>query len=189
MECGSHGRHRGGCLAFGLRYENSSNSVYDLHLTYLIQFNTWGIADNTYEANQWSLGWEMRGSMLLFLGLTMFVQFTCFWRRVFLIYATAYFFENGEFSPALFYAGALLAEISLVVSLQPQTITPAHDNRGVSQPWKMLLKKYWPVALAILALFIGSSPPEGQHRAAYSRFLWTFFERHITPNGGTHYAI
>jgi len=124
--------------------------------------------------------------MLLFLGLTIAVSFTNFWRRSFLVCSTLYFFKTGEFiSPFLFFSGALLAEISLVLSSrQTQPITPTFDPRETCRPLKTFVKQYWAIGFALFAIFIGSFPPEGQHRAAYSRFMWNFFEKYITPRGG-----
>jgi len=121
--------------------------------------------------------------MLLFLALVMCVSFTSFWRRTFLVCAMGYFFKNGEFAPFLFFSGALLAEISLVLSSSQQQIKPTIDDRDVCPPWVGRAKKHWPTALAILGIFIGSFPPENAHRAAYSRIMWNFFTRYITPEG------
>jgi len=127
------------------------------------KFNTWARSENRYEAIQWTLGFEMRGSMLLFIGLLATASCTPTARTVLLFSLIAYFYEAGDLlSGFLFYSGALLADVSLCI---PET------------------KKRWPIALTILALFFGSYPNEPE-RAAYSRFLKTVFDRYITVSGG-----
>ena len=83
-----------------------------------------------------------------------------------MLVATAiYYFKSGELlAPFCFFCGALLAEVSL--NLRP--------TRG-----------YWPLTLAALALLLGSVPPERPHYAPWSRFIWFWFDDHITTTGGT----
>jgi len=153
-----------------------------------VQFNTWAITDNAYEKNQWTLGWEMRGSMLVFLVLSMTAGLTVFWRRVFLVLTTCYFFASAEFpSPLLFFSGAIFAEISLA-QLAWQNNTPKsileEKEPTTCRSWKRLVREYWPGAMAIFALYLASSPPEYVERAAYSRAIWFVFQRYVVPSGG-----
>jgi hypothetical protein len=136
--------------------------------------------------NQWTLGWEMRASMLEFLVLSMTAHFTVFWRRVFLFACAFYFFKTGEFpSPFLFFSGALFAELSLYLMAQsavaPRTTV---DLPGPLRPLARTVRNYWTTALTILAFYLASAPPEQAERAAWSRHLFQFFSKYISPTGG-----
>lgn len=137
--------------------------------------------------NQWTLGWEMRASMLEFLVLSMTAQFTVFWRRAFLFACTFYFFKTGEFpSPFLFFSGALFAELSLYLTAQPVVAPRATvDLPGPLRPLAWTVRNYWTTALMILAFYFASAPPEHAERAAWSRNLFQFFSKYISPTGST----
>ena len=130
----------------------------------LIQFNTWARSENRYEAIHWTLGFELRGSMLLFMGLFATASCTPLARTVLLLFLSAYFYEAGDLlSGFLFFSGSLLANLSLCI---PQT------------------RKRWPLALTVLSLFLASYPDQPE-RAAWSRVLKSLFDRYITVSGGT----
>jgi hypothetical protein len=81
--------------------------------------------------------------------------------------AAIYYFKSGELlAPFCFFSGALLAELSL--------------NQGHTPP-----NAKWPFALTVLSLLLASVPPENPHFRPYSRFLWFWFDDHITTTGGT----
>jgi hypothetical protein len=146
------------------------------------------VADNRYEANQWSLGWEMRGSMMVFLVLSVTAVCTSFWRRVILVCSTLYFYKSGEFIPPfLFFAGTLLAEISLlqIAHAKDRAANGILDIPESHSRSTRLVQRYWPTALFIFALYLGTAPPENSHRAAHSRFLRKVFEDYITTENST----
>jgi hypothetical protein len=131
--------------------------------------------------------------MLVFLVLSMTAGLTVFWRRVFLVCTTCYFFATGEFvSPLLFFSGALFAELSLA-QLAWQDNTPKSiiekKEQTTCPTWKRVIRDYWPGAMAIFALYLASSPPEYVERAAYSRAIWFVFQRYIVPSGGPHLTL
>ena len=136
--------------------------------------------------NQWTLGWEMRASMLEFLVLSMTANFTVFWRRVFLFACAVYFFRTGEFpSPFLFFSGALFAELSLYLKAQPASVPRATvDLPAALRPLARMIRNYWTTALTILAFYLASAPAEQPERAAWSRQLFQFFTKYISPTGG-----
>jgi peptidoglycan/LPS O-acetylase OafA/YrhL len=145
------------------------------------------VADNAYERNQWSLGWEMRGSMVVFLVLFVTAVCTTFWRRVILVCSTIYFFKSGEFiTPFLFFAGTLHAEISLIQIAYAKE-RAAKGILDAPEPSSRIARyrKHWPAALFIFALFLGTSPPENAHRAAWSRLLRYIFEKYIATKNCT----
>src|SRR5271155_3703605 len=135
----------------------------------------------------------MRGSMLVFLVLGMTAGLTVFWRRVFLVCTTIYFFATAEFvSPFLFFSGALFAEISLAQlawqSNMPKSILDEKEP-PTCRTWKRLVRDYWPGALAVFALYLATSPPEHFERAAYSRAIRMVFQRYIVPRGGSSQLV
>jgi hypothetical protein len=133
----------------------------------------------------------MRASMLEFLVLSMTANFTVFWRRVFLFLCAFYFFKTGEFpSPFLFFSGALFAELSLYLKAQPAAVPRATlDLPGPLRPLARTVQNYWTTALTILAFYFASAPPEHAERAAYSRNLFQFFTKYISPARGTSITL
>jgi len=142
-----------------------------------LQFNTWTGKDNWYELNQWTLCWEMRGSMLLFIILVMSSHCTPFWRRIFLLGSACYAFRIGEFmSPFCFISGALLADLSL--RLPPaEPNTPGFHLRGP-------ISSHWPLLEAFLGLLMASVPPDNPTYKFHSRIFWNAFEKYVTPRNG-----
>ena len=128
--------------------------------------------------------------MLVFLVLSMTAGLTVFWRRVFLVSTTIYFFASAEFvSPFLFFSGAIFAEVSLAQqawqNIAPRSVFEDREPMTVCRPWKRRLRDYWPSFSAVFALYLASSPPAYAERAAYSRFIWAVFQRYIVPSGGS----
>jgi hypothetical protein len=118
----------------------------------------------------------MRGSMLVFLSLTATSSFTSLARTCLLLVITIYFYEANEvLSGFCFFAGVLLADLSLVL----KNSESSHFISSVRS------RKKWPVALTVISLFLASFPPENFDRAAYSRFVEKIFQRYITVSGGT----
>jgi hypothetical protein len=141
-----------------------------------------------YEPNQWSLGWEMRGSMMVFLVLSITAVCTSFWRRVILVCTTLYFYKSGEFIPPFcFFSGTLLAEISLlqIAHAKERAANGILETPESPSRTTRLIRRHWTTALFILALYLGTAPPENTHRAAHSRFLRWIFEDYITTENCT----
>lgn len=136
----------------------------------------------------------MRGSMVVFLVLFVTAVCTSFWRRVILVCMTIYYYKSGEFiTPFLFFAGTLLAEISLmqIAYAKERAASGILDTPEPSSSRIARLRKRWPTALFIFALFLGTAPPENSHRAAWSRFVRYIFEDFITTencNPFTHFT-
>src|SRR5436190_3829856 len=110
----------------------------------------------------------MRGSLLVFLVLTVTAAHRISVRRGILVLATLYFFNSGEFlGPFCFFSGALLADLSLVLNAK----TP-NTNRYTPflwQRWQSVVAEKGPLALAMFALLLGTLPPENQDFLTYSR--------------------
>jgi hypothetical protein len=71
-------------------------------------------ARNDYEPAQWTLAYEVRGSMLLYMGILVTSAFTAQGRVAILLVLTVFFLYCGDFLCAVpFYCGALLAELFL----------------------------------------------------------------------------
>jgi len=130
-----------------------------------------------FEYIQWTMAYELRGSMMVYLTLLATSNFTPSWRVAAYIFLTGYSVWFGNLLGDIpFYSGVLLADLSLVIHSNPQTLTRAHRLLG-------LVRNGWPMVLAFVALFISSYPPEGGvELAAWSRFLirwgYLFFPSH-----------
>jgi hypothetical protein len=128
------------------------------------------------------MGFEMRGSMLVYIALFTTMSFTPSWRMAAFGVLAAYFFISRDLlSGFTFFAGVLLADLSLI--LGKISLPPSPNLSGQSTVRRRFLG-YWPIGLAIFALFIGGFPDRDTHRIAWSRYLasvgyWIF------PAGGT----
>jgi hypothetical protein len=115
------------------------------------------------------MGFEMRGSMLIYIALFTTMSFTPSWRVATFGFLAAYFFISRDFlSGFTFFAGALLADLSLI--LGKISLPPSPTLNGQSKVRRRFLG-HWPIGLAILALFIGGFPDRDIHRTAWSRIL------------------
>jgi hypothetical protein len=119
-----------------------------------------------FEYIQWTMAYEFRGSMMVYLTLLATSNFTPSWRVAAYIFLTGYSIWFGNILGDIpFYSGVLLADLSLVINSNSQTTT---RTRGLFRG----LRNSWPMVLAFVALFISSYPPEGGvELAAWSRFL------------------
>ena len=148
------------------------------------QFNTWAISDNHYEANLWSLGWEMRGAMVVYLILSISVNCTPLWRRFILLSMTFFYFKSGEFIPPfLFLCGAVLAEVTLLQMAHTNNKALSTDVGSPPRGLRRLVKKYWTGVLFTCSFYLGTQPPESPHRAKYSRVMHEFFQKYIATEG------
>ena len=129
----------------------------------------------------------MRGSLLVFLVLGVTASHTKFCRRWILFLSALYYLNNGDFvSSFCFFSGALLADLSLTLRANASNsttsdATPSHYPR---LRFRRHIIRYWPIALAIFALFLGTMPPENEYYRPYSRFIYIFFETYIVPERG-----
>ena len=139
----------------------------------------------------------MYGSMIVFLVLSVTANFTPPMRRACLLSLAWYYFKAGYFlCQFMFIAGALLAEISLVLNTHTTIEGVANAGNGTytggtgtygGGGWSVFrwLREYWPFATALGAWLLASVPPENQTYAPFSREIYFFFEDHITTEWGT----
>lgn len=88
------------------------------------------------------LAFEMEGSLLLFLVLSVTAGYTSFWRRTYLISTTLYYFESevDRYKCIFcFFSGALLADFSL--TMRGQTAGLRRVSRNTPQ-WLEVVSKY-----------------------------------------------
>jgi hypothetical protein len=112
---------------------------------------------------------------MCYLALIVTANFTPHWRRaVFLSLLTWSIYWGDLLAEIPFYIGALLADMSIVLSQKSNTVstTASHRER---------LHKYWPVALGILGLFICSYPPNWAELAGWSRLMMRLGNRFFHP--------
>jgi hypothetical protein len=130
----------------------------------------------------------MRGSLLVFLVLSVTASHTKFCRRWILFLSALYYYNSGDFvSSFCFFAGALLADLSLTLRAYAPNpnisdAAPIHYSR---LRFRKHILPYWPIALAMFALFLGTMPPESESYRPYSRFIYVFFQTYIVPKDGT----
>jgi hypothetical protein len=128
---------------------------------------------------------ELRGSMYIYLVLVVTSSFTPVWRNTIIVLLLANSIWDGDILGEVpFYTGALLADISLLLSSSESSPTsPPRWNGLLSQ----FVQKYWAIALGLFGGFLASYPPNNPDLAAWSRFL-----RRIGPsilNSSCIYAL
>ena len=78
-----------------------------------------------------------------------------------------------------FYAGALLADLSLVVN---DTNDGLPSWRSGSRTLVLsFLRQHWAIITAIVALFIGSYPPDSPEMAGWSNFMYRIGQMVFPP--------
>jgi hypothetical protein len=114
---------------------------------------------------QWTLAIELRGSLLVYFTLVITAAFTPFYRRAVVVILLAYSIYCGDLLGEIpFYTGTLLADLSITLSANKNAST------APSAAWAKW-QKYWPIVLAIFALYISSYPSNNPQLAGWSRFL------------------
>jgi hypothetical protein len=117
---------------------------------------------------QWTMAYEIRGSMLVYLVLTTTASFTPACRRAIFVTLIVYSLYYGDFlGDVPFYCGVLLADMSLVLSQRQRLST---SKQTTIDGWRrfQFVRHYWPIMLAIFGLFLSSYPPDSPYRAAWS---------------------
>jgi hypothetical protein len=136
----------------------------------------WTTGRNRYDTNQWTLVIELRGSMLVYFTLVVTADFTPFCRNTVFFVLLLYFLYSGDLMAEIpFYIGALLADLSLVLQSESLCTSPP------SSKFKYV-RKYWPICLAIFALYLSSYPTNHAELAAWSRFMTRLGEQYFHPN-------
>jgi peptidoglycan/LPS O-acetylase OafA/YrhL len=114
--------------------------------------------------------------MVVYLTLLVTAAFTPFKRCITLLAVTAYciYCDIDVLLNLPFFAGALLADLSLVVGDNSHTsaLTPNIKTYRPGHLLRSCLRTYWPICLAIVGLFIGSYPPGSPELSAWSWFLY-----------------
>ena len=114
------------------------------------------------------------------MALVVTVAFTPFYRVATLVFVTAFFAYCGDLLAEIpFFTGALLADMSLLIKDDTFPLLPLSlDTRSPT------IRKYWPIAVGLFGLVIGSYPPNSPELSQWSIFLtkvgYTFFHPHCT---------
>lgn len=112
---------------------------------------------------------ELRGSMFIYLVLVVTSSFTPFWRNTIIVLLLANSIWDGDILGEIpFYTGALLADISLLLSSSESSPTSTPQWNG---PLSRFVKNYWAITLGLFGGFLASYPPNNPEMAAWSRFL------------------
>ena len=124
--------------------------------------------------------------MMVFLTLSVGVCCTPFWRRFMLVCMATFYFKSGEFIPPfLFFAGAILSEITLIQIAHAKANPPALDPTEPLRGWRRFVNEYWTIVLFFISYFFGTQPPSNPERSTYSQVIFNFSKNYITTNGGT----
>jgi hypothetical protein len=151
--------------------------IAQLH-TWTYDGEIWNSSRNYYELIQWTLAIEYHGSMMLFLLLTITAAFTTYTRRLIFYIVLAYGFYNGDLLGEIpFFSGALLADLSLYLNS-----ADASTAQSWSHKFPKFIQDYWPIAMAIFGLTIGSYPAIAPENAWWSRRLTDIGEALFHPN-------
>jgi hypothetical protein len=123
--------------------------------------------------------------MMVFLTLSVGVCCTPFWRRFILVCMATFYFKSGEFIPPfLFFAGAILSEVTLMQIAHAKANPPALDPTEPLRGWRRFVHEYWTIVLFFISYFFGTQPPSNPERAPYSRVIFNFSKDYITTDGG-----
>lgn len=129
------------------------------------------------------MAYELRGSLTVYIILVITSPFTPFWRNSTFLFLTAYSFvyDSDVLLNIPFYAGALLADLSLVVNANNfPTLRLWSGELRIARLQRFIINR-WPIMLAIFAFFVGSCPPFNADRTAWSRFIVQLFAPLIRP--------
>lgn len=115
--------------------------------------------------------------MVIYLTLFVTLNLTPFYRRSVFILLTLYsiYCDVDVLLNIPFYAGALLADLSLIVSNENGSLSSAIPFLSLGRRRELIiayLKSHWPIFLAFFGLFVGSFPPDSFELAAWSRFIF-----------------
>lgn len=114
---------------------------------------------------QWTLAIELRGSLMCYLVLLITASFTPNWRCAVLIVLLSWSVYWGDLLAEIpFYTGALLADMSILLSKTNGSLT-ARKSRLAH------LQQFSPTALGIIGLLICSYPTNNAEMAGWSRFM------------------
>lgn len=119
---------------------------------------------------QWTLAIELRGSLMCYLVLIITASFTPYWRcAVFVVLLSWSVYWGDLLAEIPFYTGALLADMSILLSKANSSVSAAPSR----------LRQFTPIAtsLGILGLMICSYPTNNAEMAGWSRFMTRLGER------------
>jgi hypothetical protein len=122
---------------------------------------------------QWTLAIELRGSLMCYLVLIITASFTPYWRCVVFIVLLSWSVYWGDLLAEIpFYTGALLADMSIVLSKANSSVSTAPSRFAH-------LRQFSPLAtsLGLLGLMICSYPTNNAEMAGWSRFMTRLGER------------
>lgn len=115
------------------------------------------------------MAYEIRGSILVYLAIIVSASFTPSARVATFLGLTLYSVWFGDFLADIpFYAGALLADLSLVLASSASQNTVSSWNTG---PRFRGIKNTLPMALGLFGLFLGSYPPDATEMSSWSIFI------------------
>ena len=111
---------------------------------------------------------ELRGSMFVYLVLVVTSPFTPFYRNTIIFLLLVNSIWGGDILGEVpFYTGALLADMSIVLSSRSDTAA----NSKWRGPNFEKFQNYWPIGVALFGGFLASYPPNNDDLAAWSRSL------------------
>lgn len=132
----------------------------------------WTTGRNFYEGVQWTMAYQLHGCLSVYLALFITLDFTTLYRCTIFLFLAGFSSMYGDqlLEGSLFYAGALLAELSLLSSPGYRNASPRISHQRIHVRIGNM-KSHWPMIMALWALFISSYPYNGEELMPYSRFL------------------
>ena len=140
-----------------------------------------------FEGIQWTMAHEIRGSMMVYLALVATSGLTSFYRTA-VLFGLLFFSIYNDDDVLLnipFFTGALLADLSLVLSNATAPIIHSSPRSIKLGGVRIQLHRIpWPLIIFGFAMFFGSYPPDSYEMAHWSQFLFNFGQI-IFPYGCT----
>jgi hypothetical protein len=135
--------------------------------------------------------YEIRGSLSVFLVLTITASFNSFYRTIALVLLSLWsiVFDRDVLLAIPFYLGAVLADLSLMIAKNTKTSTYPVLNSRLNSALSRLIKDHWPIILTIFSLFLAGYPPNSADRTAWSRSLYYYADSIIPAYDRISHAL
>ena len=124
------------------------------------------------------MSYEVRGANLVFLVLFITLDFDPLYRRAAFVILSMYaMFCHDLLGEVPFYAGALLADMALVIKSNENSSILSSRKIGLLSRRFGSVRHLWPMSVALFALYISSCPHDSQELAGWSALLWRIAPR------------
>lgn len=127
------------------------------------------------------MSYEVRGSLFVFLTLIITVTFSPFYRCIAFLLLIGYSMYCSDLLAEIpFYLGTLLADLSLIIGKNNLSTSPSFSLGRFRA-----VKEYWPITLALFALFLAGYPSDSPDNATWTHILSLFADAYF-PSSRMH---